>query len=131
VKRALADTSVFIARESGRPLRDVDLPNEVAVSAITVGELRAGVLAATEVLMRDRRLGTLTVALSLEPLPIDEEVASAWGRLRILLRDAGRRMPVNDSWIAATALAAGVPILTQDDDYDAAAGLDGLRVVRV
>jgi predicted nucleic acid-binding protein len=131
VTRALADTSVFIARESGRRRRDVDLPDEIAVSVVTVGELRAGVLAATEVLTRDRRLGTLTVALSLEPLPIDEEVASAWARLRILLRDAGRRMPVNDSWIAATALAAGVPILTQDDDYDAAAGLDGLRVVHV
>lgn len=129
--RALADTSVFIARESGRPLRDVDMPGEIAVSVITVGELRAGVLATADVLTRDRRLGTLTVALSLEPLPIDEEVASAWARLRILLRDAGRRMPVNDSWIAATALAAGVAILTQDDDYDPAAGLDGLRVVHV
>jgi Predicted nucleic acid-binding protein, contains PIN domain len=107
------------------------MPDEIAVSVITVGELRAGVLAATNVLTRDRRLATLTVALSLEPLPIDEEVAGAWARLRVLLRDAGRRMPVNDSWIAATALAAGVPVLTQDDDYDAADGLDGLRVVRV
>jgi predicted nucleic acid-binding protein len=40
-------------------------------------------------------------------------------------------MPVNHSWIAATAVAAGVPILTQDDDYDAADGLDGLRVLHV
>jgi predicted nucleic acid-binding protein len=131
VTRALADTSIFIARESGRRLRDGDLPDEIAVSVITVGELRVGVLAATEVLTRDRRLGTLTVALSLEPLPIDDLVASAWARLRVLLHDAGRRMPVNDSWIAATALAADLPILTQDDDYDAADGLDGLRVIHV
>jgi predicted nucleic acid-binding protein len=27
-------------------------------------------------------------------------------------------MPVNDSWIAATAIAHGIPVLTQDDDYD-------------
>jgi predicted nucleic acid-binding protein len=37
-------------------------------------------------------------------------------------------MPVNDSWIAATALAHGVPVVTQDDDY---VELDGLPVVRV
>lgn len=131
MSRALADTSVFIARESGRPLRDLDLPDEISVSVITIGELRAGVLAAGDVLTRDRRLATLTVALSIEPVPIDDAVAARWARLRVLLRDARRRMPVNDSWIAATALAVGVPILTQDDDYEAASGLDDLRVIHV
>ena len=123
---ALADTSVFIARESGRPLGE--LPDEVGVSVITIGELRAGVLTATDVVTRDRRLATLTVALSLDPVPIDESVAAAWARLRVLLRDEGRRMPLNDSWIAATAIALGVSVATQDDDYDGVPGLDVVRV---
>jgi hypothetical protein len=39
---------------------------------------------------------------------VDEEVAGAWARLRVTLRDLGLRMGVNDSWIAATApLTAG------------------------
>ena len=42
--RGIADTSVFIARESGRRLAADDLANEIAVSVITIGELRAGVL---------------------------------------------------------------------------------------
>jgi predicted nucleic acid-binding protein len=126
--RGLADTSVFVARESGRPLDLARLPAELAVSVITVGELRAGVLAAADLETRDRRLSTLTQALALDPLPIDGGVAEAWARLRIILRDARRRMPVNDSWIAATALAQGVPVVTQDDDY---VELDGLPVVRV
>jgi predicted nucleic acid-binding protein len=37
-------------------------------------------------------------------------------------------MPVNDSWIAATALALDVPVVTQDDDY---VEVEGLEVVRV
>jgi predicted nucleic acid-binding protein len=128
VSRGLADTSVFIARESGRPL-DVDrLPDDLAVSVVTIGELRAGVLAASDTAARDRRLGTLTRALVLDPVPVDAAVADAWARLRLLLRDAGLRMPVNDSWIAATALALGVPVVTQDADY---VELDGLPVVRV
>jgi predicted nucleic acid-binding protein len=93
------------------------LPDELAVSVITVGELRAGVLAATNVEVRDRRLTTLMAVSALDPLPVDDRVAEAWARLRILLRDTGRRMPVNDSWIAATALAHRVPVVTQDDDY--------------
>ena len=126
--RGLADTSVFIARESGRPL-DVDrLPDDLAVSVVTIGELRAGVLAAADTTTRDRRLGTLTRALVLDPVPVDAAVADAWGRLRLLLSEAGLRMSVNDSWIAATALALGVPVVTQDADY---VELGGLPVVRV
>jgi predicted nucleic acid-binding protein len=128
VSRGLVDTSVFVARESGRGLEADRLPDELAVSIITIGELRAGVLAATTVEARDRRLGTLTAALQLDPVPVDEAVAAEWARLRVLLRDAGERMPVNDSWIAATAMALAVPVVTQDDDFP---DVDGLVVVRV
>jgi len=128
VSRGLADTSVFVAREDGRPLDLSALPDELAVSIITIGELRAGVLAATTLEVRDRRLATLTAALQLDPVPVDDAVATAWARLRVMLRDRGQRMPVNDSWIAATAIALDVPIVTQDDDFP---GLDELDVIRV
>jgi predicted nucleic acid-binding protein len=128
VTRGLADTSVFIASEHGRPLRDVELPDELAISVITVGELRAGVLAAVDAETRDRRLATFTEVLRLEPLPIDERVAESWARLRVELRDRGRRMPVNDSWIAATAMALHIPVVTQDADYTPLPGLEVIRV---
>jgi predicted nucleic acid-binding protein len=128
VSRGLADTTVFIARESGRPLDAGELPDEIAVSVITIGELRAGVLAADDVETRDRRLVTLTHALALQPVPVDDQVAEAWARLRLLLRDSNQRMPVNDSWIAATAMSLGVPVITQDEDY---VDVDGLAVVKV
>ena len=124
----LADTSVFIANESDRPLRRDGLPDRLAVSVITIGELRAGVLAAGDIDTRDRRLATLTTALTLEPVPVDDGVAEAWATLRVRLRDHGLRMPVNDSWIAATAIALGVPVVTQDDDY---VTLPGLHVIQV
>jgi hypothetical protein len=128
VTRGLADTTVFVARETSRPLDVGALPDELAVSVVTIGELRAGVLAAVDVGRGDRRLATLTSALRLEPLPVDEPVAEAWARLRLLLRDSRQRMPVNDSWIAATAIALGIPVVTQDDDY---VHVEGLSVVRV
>ena len=117
----LADTSVFIAREAGQPMNIDALPDRISVSVVTIGELRAGVLAATD-------LVTLTHALELEPISIDGPVADAWARLRVRLRDQGARMPVNDSWIAATAMCLGVPVVTQDDDYVAIPGLDVIHV---
>lgn len=128
MSRGLADTSVFIARESGRAINVEALPDEIGVSVITIGELRAGVLAAEDVGTRDRRLATLTQALALEPIPIDGHVAESWARLRLLLRDSGQRMPINDSWICATAVALGLPLITQDEDYVELAGLEVIKV---
>jgi len=128
MSRGLADTSLFIAKESGRSLQIDLLPDELAVSAITIGELRAGVLAAADSSTLDQRLSTLTAALALNPVPVDEPVASAWARLRLALRDSKLKMPVNDSWIAATAIALNIPVVTQDDDFPL---LDELEVVRV
>jgi predicted nucleic acid-binding protein len=128
VTRGLVDTTVFIARESGRPLDQRAFPDEISVSVMTVGELRAGVLAADDVETRDRRLATLTWVLMMEPVPVDGRVADSWALLRIRLRDSGQRMPVNDSWIAATAMSLGVPVITQDDDY---VEVEGLQVIKV
>ena len=128
LSRGLADTSIFIAGEAGRTIRQQSLPDELAVSVITIGELRAGVLAATGTAARDRRLSTLAAALALRPVPIDEAVAAAWARLRLMLRDQGRRMPINDSWIAATAMALDIAVVTQDDDFPS---LDLFDVIRV
>ena len=77
---------------------------------------------------RSRRLTTLTEVLALDPVPIDERVAEEWARLRVELRDTGQRMPINDSWIAATARSIAVPVVTQDHDYVQIPGLDVILV---
>ena len=126
--RGLADTSVFVARESGRALLVDLLPDELALSVVTAGELRAGVLSARDLDARDQRLRTLSWVMGLEVVPVDLAVADAWARLRVELRDRGLRMPVNDAWIAATAIALDVPLVTQDDDH---VEVSGLRIIRV
>ena len=128
VNRGLADTSLFIARERGRPLSTDAIPDRLAVSAITIGELRVGVLMASNTVVRDQRLSTLASALALQPLQVDSDVAAAWARLRVTLRERGLAMPINASWIAATAVAHGVPVVTQDADF---LELDDLGVIRV
>jgi predicted nucleic acid-binding protein len=128
VSRGLADTSVFIAQERARAVDRSAMPDELAISVITIGELRAGVLAAADVETRDRRLSTLMSALEFDAIPIDEEIAAAWARLRIVLRDHGLRLPVNDSWIAATALSLGVPVVTQDHDFANIPELDVIAI---
>lgn len=128
----LLDTSVFIARETQRPLGV--LPDRVAVSVITIGELELGVLAAPEADSRARRSDTLALARQSDPLPISEAVMSAWARLVIDCRRAGvhRAVRLTDALIAATAIAHGLPVVTQDGDFDQVADVhDLLQVIRV
>lgn len=128
-KVGLLDTSIFIAKEPARRLAAEHLPDRSAVSAVTIGELRWGVLMATDDSIRSRRLDTLNAATRLDPIPVDEPVAAAWALLRQQLKAAGRKMEINDSWIAATAMANGWPVVTQDDGFPD--DIPGLEVVRV
>lgn len=128
---ALLDTSVLIARESGRRL-DVDaLPAQTAVSVVTLGELHAGVLAARDTATRARRLATLQATSAVEALPVTAEAARRWAELRVRLAEQGRRAKVNDLWIAAVAIANGMDVLTQDEDFDVIEHAGGPPVIRV
>jgi predicted nucleic acid-binding protein len=129
--RGLLDTTVFIARESGRPINTELLPDESAVSVITIAELQAGVLAAADTSTRARRLATLESVADIHALPVDEPAARIWAQLRVHLAETGRRVRINDLWIAAVAVANQLPVVTQDDDFDPVAGVAGLTVIKV
>jgi len=62
---------------------------------------------------------------------MDAAVAATWARLRVHLADAGRRINVDDLWVAATAATHGLPVVTQDDDFAPLEGVAGTRVVKV
>jgi predicted nucleic acid-binding protein len=117
--RGLLDTSVFIADEKGREVMAGRLPDEAAISVVTLAELELGVHLAGSEAARGRRLRTLQAArATYVALPVDEGVASAFAELVATARRAGRRPKVQDAWIAATARAHGVPVYTQDSGFD-------------
>lgn len=128
----LLATSVFIARESRRALGE--LPERVAVSVVTIGELQLGVLSAGDPELRAQRGDTLALARSSDPIPISEAVMVAWARLVADCREAGvqRAVKLTDALIAATAVERGLSVITQDQDFDAMAQAHSqLQVARV
>lgn len=128
----LLDTSVLIAREDGRPVGE--LPERVAISVVTIGELRLGVLSAADDLTRARRADTLALARAADPIPISEAVMETWARLVADCRAAGihRTIKIADALIAATAIERGLPVITRDGDFSRIAEAHTpLEVVRV
>jgi predicted nucleic acid-binding protein len=123
---------VFIARESGRPLGE--LPEQVAVSVVTIGELKLGVLNTEDDAIKARRADTLALARAADPIPIGEAVMEAWASLVADCRASGVHLTVKltDALIAATAVARGLPVVTQDEDYEQIARAhQSLRVFKV
>lgn len=129
-RRGLLDTSVVIDIEMLDPSQ---LPMEVAVSALTMAELAAGPHATPDPEERGRRQDRLQRAeATFDPLPFDIDAARAYGRIFSAVMSTGRKARgarAVDLLIAATALAAGLPLYTRNgDDFLA---LDGLVEVVV
>jgi len=117
MSRALLDTSIFIAKEQGRPLTTA-LPDQVAVSVVTLAELEVGVLVARDEEVRAQRMETLVMARERAAgIPIDQRIASAYARLAAAVLRAGRRPRIHDTWIAATAAVHAAAVWTQDKDF--------------
>ena len=125
--RGLLDTSVVIDHDIVDP---ASLPDESAISAVTLAELAAGPHATADDGERARRQDRLQwAAATWEPLPLDAEAARAYGRVFAAMRTTGRssRARLADLLIAATAAAHGLPLYTRNPgDFT---GLDGIVTV--
>lgn len=134
--QGMLDTNILIMRRWVDP---AELPDEMAISAITLAELSAGPHLVRsdneqgeyyEHAERARRLDALQRAENeFDPIPFDSEAARAFGQVTAAVRAAGRtpRRRAVDLMIASTAIAAGLPLFsTNPDDF---AGLAGLLAV--
>lgn len=129
--KGLIDTSVVIDMERIDP---ADLPIEIAISAITLAELAAGPHATTDPGERARRQDRLQRAeATFDPLPVDANVARAFGRVYAAVAAAGRKARGRrafDLVIAATAVASNLPLYTRNPG-DFAGMSDLLEVVSI
>ena len=123
--RGLIDTSVLIDLE--RIDRET-LPEELAISAVTLAELAAGPHATDDPAERALRQDRLQRAeATFDPMPVDAAVARAFGRIYAAVTAKGRKARGRralDLLIAATALASDLPIYTRNaEDFEGLAEL--------
>ena len=118
--RGVLDTSVVIDHDVIDPAL---LPEESAISAVTLAELAAGPHATENNDERARRQDRLQWATATwEPLPFDAESARMYGRMFAAARASGKssRARPADLLIASTAAANGLTLYTRNpSDFDA------------
>ncbi|ALJ21602.1 type II toxin-antitoxin system VapC family toxin [Microbacterium sp. No. 7] len=130
-ERGLIDTNIVVL------LKHLDpsvLPDEPVISAVTLAELSVGPLVTDDLRERSVRQAHLQQAeADFDALPMDADVARAFGRVAADLRRRGRKTSARafDALIAATAVAHGLPLYTcNPDDFDGVEGLDVRAILR-
>lgn len=129
--RGLVDTSVVIDLER---VAAEDLPHELAIAAVTLAELAAGPHATADPIERARRQERLQrTEATFDPLAFDAAAARAYGRIYAAVVSSGRKARGRraiDLLIAATALAADLPIYTRNpSDFEGLGGLVDVSAV--
>jgi tRNA(fMet)-specific endonuclease VapC len=127
VNGVLLDTNAYVAFTRGEhdAVDAVSRLPQLLVSAIVLGELKAGFAKGRDTAENLRRLEKFLSLPGIEVLDIDERTAEFYGKLHSALRSAGRLIPTNDIWIAASALQHDLVLFSYDRHFEL---VEGLRV---
>jgi tRNA(fMet)-specific endonuclease VapC len=96
------------------------------VSAVVLGELRAGFALGTRVAQNESELVRFLGSPRVSIQTIDDRIAVVYAAVYAQLRRQGTPIPTNDLWIAAGAMAANAALFSYDAHF---ASVDGLSIV--
>ena len=100
--------------------------DNLCTCSIVLGELLYG--AAKSARSQENRNKAKAFCSHFNLLQVDENVSDAYGSIKNELLKHGKVLPENDMWIAATALANNISVITQDKHFS---DITGLQVIKM
>jgi len=103
-----------------------ELGERIFLPSVVVGELRYGFLKGNRRDYNERKLREIVRELQIEIINVDDNVASKYAVIYDALVRAGRKIPINDVWIAACCMEVGGTLLTRDKHFNVVAQIEAL-----
>jgi predicted nucleic acid-binding protein len=115
------DTSAYshFKRGHAEAIDVIDTADWIGVTAIVLGELRAGFGLGKRRDTNERELARFMGSPVVHVLAVDDEAARIYADIVVALRRAGTPMPTNDIWIAAVSAREGATVVTFDEHFRA------------
>ncbi|MBW2367642.1 MAG: type II toxin-antitoxin system VapC family toxin [Deltaproteobacteria bacterium] len=125
MKRLLIDTNIYSHALRGTPdvLETLRKATEIAISAISIGELLSGFKKGARELQNREELDEFLDSPRVRIHYIDENTADFYAEIVSSLRKNGTPIPTNDIWIAATALQHGLKLFSKDHHFRNVTGI--------
>jgi tRNA(fMet)-specific endonuclease VapC len=119
LKTTLLDTSAYTAFKRGVPqiVEILRTANAILLPATVFGELLAGFEAGSQTEKNRRELLAFQQSPRVRAVAVTQETAERYAHIYLFLRKAGRPIPTNDLWIAASAMEHGATLLTTDRHF--------------
>ena len=124
------DTSAFsdFNRGDSRLKKWFQTDNDILISQIVIGELRAGFAAGNRREINEQLLQKFLDSPSVRTVSLTDATTKQFAEIYLKLRKAGTPIGTNDMWIAAISLEYDVPLLTTDNDF---ASIPDLTIVKI
>jgi tRNA(fMet)-specific endonuclease VapC len=120
VKRLLLDTSAYAGLLRGHVgiKALVRRAEEIILTPVVLGELHAGFRAGQHRRKNEHELEEMLASSRVAVVTIDEETAEHYAAIVHSLRVAGKPIPTNDIWIAASAMQFGLTLISTDRHFE-------------
>jgi tRNA(fMet)-specific endonuclease VapC len=118
--KLVLDTNIYCDFAEGLPdaVGTIATSGElILIPSIVLGELNYGFMKGSRQEWNEKKLRQIVNRLHIQIINVDENVARKYAIIYSSLVRKGRKIPINDVWIAACCMEAGGTLLTRDGHF--------------
>jgi predicted nucleic acid-binding protein len=118
--KLVLDTNIYCDYAEGIP-NVVDYMaihgEDIFLPSIVVGELTYGFMKGSRQIFNERKLQEIIKKLQVEIIDVNQNVSRKYALIYSSLVKKGKKIPINDVWIAACSMEVGGTLLTRDRHF--------------
>lgn len=102
---------------------------EIFIPSPVIGELQYGFRKGSRFEFNDGKLRQIIDLLKIQIIDVNMSVARKYGAIFLALVKKGRKIPINDVWVAAGCMEVGGTLLTRDGHFNEVEQIDKVILI--